>query len=426
MLTLMIDGQAKRDPLLRASEPGKYELWASLLEGRKKRSERNILQQGEATRSPFEGIPKSETTTISKEDPQQLDHQLKPPRTTTQSNMVVIVMSARSHFRRRQVIRETWGSGHDNIYFAVGAPCRVPLHRRNDELGCDSHEPGESSRLTGELDHIPFRSGKLRLPPGWEDWEQQDKDYRKGTVREHEFLLEEQAINNDILWTDAPESYRSLPHKLRSSVIWLYKNIPHAQWFTKVDDDMIVRVGTLEKHLDKLVTKNDDSSKEATIVGDIKYDMLVQKEGQWADSNYTKRLTYPPWPKGSCGYALNRVVAKYVTLQNKDLFISQGEDTSLGIWMDESPFAENVNWIKSEVFNNLSRCSNPKYFVIGHNLSPERISFCFENFGDEIEQVEQKFRNFLYPTLLRVWVIFQLFAYLASLSVFFYSFRSYY
>lgn len=160
-------------------------------------------------------IKYTSTSTFHHEHPIINEDELKPPRNTTQSNMVVMVMSARSHFSRRQLIRETWGSGHDNIYFAVGTPCHVPEHLRNDELRC---EYDESSQM---------------------EWLDKDHNiHQMDTKKEHALLVGEQTINNDILWTDEPETYSGLPHKLRSSLIWLYKNVPHAQWFTKVDDDI--------------------------------------------------------------------------------------------------------------------------------------------------------------------------------------------
>ena len=36
------------------------------------------------------------------------------------SSFVVLVMSARNNFKRRNVIRETYGKGFDNVYFLVG------------------------------------------------------------------------------------------------------------------------------------------------------------------------------------------------------------------------------------------------------------------------------------------------------------------
>ena len=174
-----------------------------------------LIVDRDGTPFPKNAIKYTSTSTFHHEHPIINEDELKPPRNTTQSNMVVMVMSARSHFSRRQLIRETWGSGHDNIYFAVGTPCHVPEHLRNDELRC---EYDESSQM---------------------EWLDKDHNiHQMDTKKEHALLVGEQTINNDILWTDEPETYSALPHKLRSSLIWLYKNVPHAQWFTKVDDDI--------------------------------------------------------------------------------------------------------------------------------------------------------------------------------------------
>ena len=44
--------------------------------------------------------------------------------------VVVSVLSRRSGFETRQVIRDTWASGHNNVYFIIGACCPVPVKHR--------------------------------------------------------------------------------------------------------------------------------------------------------------------------------------------------------------------------------------------------------------------------------------------------------
>eukprot|EP01047_Picozoa_sp_COSAG01_P140634 COSAG01_NODE_71573_length_255_cov_1.000000_1_plen_60_part_10 len=50
-----------------------------------------------------------------------------------------------------------------------------------------------------------------------------------------------------------------------------------------------------------------------------------------------KKHTYPPFPRGGA-HAVTRALAKYVVDNDKSLVEYQGEDTSMGIWMDEAPF----------------------------------------------------------------------------------------
>jgi hypothetical protein len=59
-----------------------------------------------------------------------------------------------------------------------------------------------------------------------------------------------------------------------------------------------------------------------------------------------------------------------------DLFEYQGEDVSLGIWLDESPF--DVKFVTSNRFWYDAKCENAEVYSIGHQLTPERMRECFE------------------------------------------------
>ena len=65
-----------------------------------------------------------------------------------------------------------------------------------------------------------------------------------------------------------------------------------------------------------------------------------------------------------------------------DLFEYQGEDTSLGIWLDESPLKGKVKFVTSNRFSGSlmtweGKCEDPEFYSIGHNISPEKMSKCF-------------------------------------------------
>jgi hypothetical protein len=55
----------------------------------------------------------------------------------TKESPVILVLSDRKHIELRQVIRETWGNGHDNVYFVIGQYCPVNHRHRRHELTCD-------------------------------------------------------------------------------------------------------------------------------------------------------------------------------------------------------------------------------------------------------------------------------------------------
>mmetsp|Transcript_22401 Transcript_22401/g.31228 ORF Transcript_22401/g.31228 Transcript_22401/m.31228 type:complete len:225 (-) Transcript_22401:294-968(-) len=148
---------------------------------------------------------------------------------------------------------------------------------------------------------------------------------------------------------------------------------------------MIARVRSLELYLDYYEKQSKTrSSLPPILVGDIQRDTFVRTDGKWADPNY-KNTMYPAWPRGASGYALNRVVAKYISEQSDNLFISQGEDTSMGIWMDEAPFRKDVKWFTSNVFVYDEDCSRADHLSIGHQFTPEKLRKCHYWYRDGLD-----------------------------------------
>lgn len=131
-----------------------------------------------------------------------------------------------------------------------------------------------------------------------------------------------------------PESYRGLVYKLKAAYAWVLGNT-NADWVVKADDDTVVRVSSIGKFLSQYSPTN------PTVVGRIIYGPPVHKQGKWADMDYIPRQ-YPPWPQGSCGHVVSRPIVEYVVENIDKLHEYQGEDTSLGIWLDQSPIKQNV------------------------------------------------------------------------------------
>jgi hypothetical protein len=154
------------------------------------------------------------------------EHTLPRPEARS-AQLVVIIMSTRDQIELRQVIRETWGRGHV-IYFVVG--------------GHDGEAPLEAE------------------------------------------LHAEAKANGDILDTIHPESYRSLPYKLRYAYQWVTREIPEAEWILKVDDDMVARIDTLET-----VILNKLNSRKPVVMGKIVPHAKVSRTGKWAEFLYLER-----------------------------------------------------------------------------------------------------------------------------------------
>ena len=244
--------------------------------------------------------------------------------------MVVIVLSSRSNHLHRQAIRETWASNH-SVYFVVGGMAR-----------------NESSSI-------------------------------------QEQLVKESKQYGDIIDSILPESYMSLPYKLHFAYQWVVNSMTHVKWILKADDDTVVRVGTLQHAL--LDLYNPDLP---IVLGRIVPHALVNRKGKWAEFQYSRNV-YPYWPQGSRGHVVSRPVASYIASQ-RNLTYYQGEDTSLGIWLDDSPL--NVWWIHSPFFQNHAQCQDENALVIGHKLGPDDIRSCFERL-DEWKAMQQE-DKFLY------------------------------
>jgi Galactosyltransferase len=275
--------------------------------------------------------------------PVRSDDTLIHPKTPA-SSLVVLVLSKRDHFQRRSMIRQTWGKAYaSSLYFVIGGGSYA---RRGNSTS------DEVQRL----------------------------------------LIEEQVRHWDLLDTVHPESYHGLPHKLRFAIRWVMRHHWTVRWILKVDDDMYVR------SLNGFVRRNRPlglsilNSSLPVVMGQIQYLIPVQRHGKWAEdvSYYQHHPVYPPWPKGSSGYLMSRSVGMLIAQKyNQDLSLMksslkdnvslptyQGEDTSLGIWLE----ASNVSWINSEYFVNHGRClpGVDNAWSIGHRITPELMQKCYE------------------------------------------------
>jgi microcompartment protein CcmK/EutM len=262
----------------------------------------------------------------------------------SQTKLVVMVFSRREGFERRQTIRETWGAGHDNVLFMVG----------------NRHCPYKPS------DRVQWSCNpKKGATPGGPTYD-----------REQKALTEKLRQEEKVVLLDMVDVYRGLPEKLRLGYKWVLEH-HKPQWILKTDDDSVVRVGTLEDYL----VRTYDATK-TTIIGEINRGTGVPRSGKWKDWYPKKR--YPPWPRGSVGHVVSHEVAEYIA--TTELVDYQGEDVSVGIWMDESPLS--VQWKNTKHFTAHGKCKDTSKWVIGHNISPQRMKECFQH-RDEMVEAER-------------------------------------
>jgi len=263
-------------------------------------------------------------------------------------NTMVNVLSRRSAFETRKTIRETWGSGHDNVFFVLGTCCPIP--------------PSDRKKWTCTR----AKATSVKDQTKW------DKHCSEEDLK----ITEEEKTYKDIVIMPDIDVYRHLPQKVKFAYTWGLEHTT-AKWFLKTDDDSVVRVDTLDSYLEK--TYNSD---EYVVVGRISRGWGVPRSGKWAERTY-KPSKYPNFPLGSVGHVVSRPVASYIADHLDKLFNYQGEDVSIGIWLDESPLKSKVKWVTSKHMTNKGNCKDTNQWVIGHNIKPATMRGCFAH-KDEI------------------------------------------
>ena len=408
-------------------------------------------------------LPSTPQTTSLPPPPLPLSFSSSPsifplPRTTTKSTLAVFVLSRREAFDLRQTIRDTWAAGHDNVYFVVGQPCSIPPAYR----GVD---PGGNSYCIPKQHHVIHRLQEYVDATMTHLSQQEQVAHRLRAEQDqyHDILLMQPdhvfttATNNNnnpnnttttsssySFLTYAQHSnamidmYRTLPHKLKTAYHFVSHHLPSTiQWVLKVDDDFYVRIDAMERQLNQLTfpqlpfsTRSRFSSIPTipippaqlpmVISGDIRREHKAFTSGKWKEiSQYPPGKEYPPFPLGSYGHVVTRPIVEYVTKYRLGLLDYQGEDVSLGIWLDQvefstpypssttatattttstttgmagffssqkkstlpPPLPQNItvtttflNW--PDFMSNKGDCRKPLLHVVGHDVSSAKMKVC--------------------------------------------------
>lgn len=262
-------------------------------------------------------------------------------------NLAVIVLVARNSKERRNVIRETWGSGHSNVYFMVGKHCP---YRPDQRKPCVC-EPKHSNVLI-------------------------DSDY----IAQQETLTRKLGEEPNVIMVDMIDVYRNLAEKLFKSYQWILENTS-ARYILKMDDDSFARVSSVQHWLEKR-----KSPPTFEIIAATFNRGRPSRSGKWAETKY-KEDTYPPWPSGA-GHIVSRPVLEYMH-KHPDTWVSyQGEDTSMGIWMEKVRPQIDVQRTESEHFiTHSGDCHNTNKFVIGHDISIEKMRECYDTMDEYVVKV---------------------------------------
>ena len=268
---------------------------------------------------------------------------------------IILVLSARDNISQRKAILKTWAKNHkSNVFFFVGQPCSIP--------------PEYSKRYECQLD--------ARNIEGFPTAQQNESWINHQNIKS-ELLLKE---DNVVYLDEVIDSYRTLPLKLKYAYKWALEKFPKAKYFVKADDDMYLRVEKLQQYLTENYDYISVNSTNPLIIGRVRQlNVGKRKESPNYEPNYN-HFKYPPFPIGSYGYVVNRHWAKYVVDNLETLFNYQGEDTSTGIWMDESPlgFRETIRYVNSFYFENDRDCYRNDRLIVGHRLNNKKMALCYE------------------------------------------------
>jgi hypothetical protein len=123
------------------------------------------------------------------------------------------------------------------------------------------------------------------------------------------------------------------------------------------------------------------------LVGCIHYHSFVfHNDSKWDENEYENDV-YPPYALGSCGHAVNRPIMEYIAKQRSHLKHYSNEDTSIGIWLNESTSLKGLLYLVSSAFHNQKDCQNEQHYVVGHGLSIEDIKSCHTNHSSRQESL---------------------------------------
>ena len=97
-------------------------------------------------------------------------------------------------------------------------------------------------------------------------------------------------------------------------------------------------------------------------------------QGKWKELRWKRK--YPKFPLGA-GHVVNRNLAAWVVAHGDSLIEYQGEDTSIGIWLDQAGFT--ARFENNDIFTaHGGDCFNPQKHVVGHNIPADKMMECWK------------------------------------------------
>lgn len=256
------------------------------------------------------------------------------------SNVIVLVLSARDNFNKRQVIRETWGHNYKNVVFIIGQPCLIPNEHRLP-YECGAYNP--MKKIISNITQHNY-----------------DMDVQNINAK----IKIEAALYSDVAILPFIDYYRGLPEKMAWAFFWSLST--DAKWMVKIDDDCIARINNIESYVSTLYDP-------MTVTGRIAKGWKPHRSGKWKEPRFYKDTTYPSFPVGSTGYIISREVSAEITRYKMHFY--QGEDVSFGIWSRDLNIP--IRWINSDKFIISSNCHDNTKLIFGHDFTENNVRSCF-------------------------------------------------
>ncbi|XP_022201810.2 UDP-GalNAc:beta-1,3-N-acetylgalactosaminyltransferase 2 [Nilaparvata lugens] len=182
-------------------------------------------------------------------------------------------------------------------------------------------------------------------------------------------VLQEKNHYNDIVLVDVVDVYRNLPKKIIEFYKWINANVKFV-YALKTDDDVFIDLPGVMRELSKANQWNWWSC--------FRIGWPVRRAGKWRET-VLNRTEYPPFPSGA-GYVVDSLVVHFLVDNYENLVMdAQGEDVSMGIWLDD------LNLLRLEHSDECKwACSNR--CVVGNcnimELSTNQILLAWHNYNN--------------------------------------------
>ncbi|XP_022110886.1 beta-1,3-galactosyltransferase 1-like [Acanthaster planci] len=242
------------------------------------------------------------------------------PKTETPKPVLLLVLVASIHrnFKRRQAIRETWGS----LKQLAGLPI-VTLFLLGD----------------------------------------------RGDPSLHKRVLEESLQHHDLLMEDFVDTYRNLTLKTMMAMKWASTHCPQASFVMKTDDDMFVSYQNLLDYVTVLDPPRIDLAFGLVIAGEAP---IRDKGSKWyMPQDVFPGNLYPPWLSGG-GFVLSGDVPGKIYAASLEARYLHLEDVFVGLCLEKL----NVKPIMNRQFSNLhikySYCRF-RYVITAHSYGPDQL-----------------------------------------------------